>query len=199
MCHSPSHPPDDEKNIRRVPTQSEGLVPCPFSHGKNMINIYCCCGKKWKANQCIKCIILLSLEKTNHKLVGGINPFETYARQIESFPQFRGGNETILKPSPGTATETKKLRPPSFFNSESIMQQLTEAVPTKRTCHEKCSKPLPIRSMYGIFTYIWLMFMANIGKYTIHGSYGLSSLSTIVFWFVHRDPCNNWLLILCPI
>ena len=26
--------------------------------------------------------------------------------------------------------------------------------------------------MYGIFTYIWLMFMVNVGKYTIHGSFG---------------------------
>ena len=32
---------------------------------------------------------------------------------------------------------------------------------------------LPIGYMYGIFTYIWLMFMVNVGKYTIHGSYGL--------------------------
>ena len=27
--------------------------------------------------------------------------------------------------------------------------------------------------MYGIFTYMWLIFMVNVGKYTIHGSYGL--------------------------
>ena len=27
--------------------------------------------------------------------------------------------------------------------------------------------------MYGIFTYIWLIFMVNVGKYTIHGAYGL--------------------------
>ena len=27
--------------------------------------------------------------------------------------------------------------------------------------------------MYGIFTYIWLIFMVNVGKYTIHGCYGL--------------------------
>ena len=33
------------------------------------------------------------------------------------------------------------------------------------------SRPLPIGSMYGIFTYIW--FILNVGKYTIHGSYGL--------------------------
>ena len=26
--------------------------------------------------------------------------------------------------------------------------------------------------MYGIFSYIWLMFMINVGEYTIHGSYG---------------------------
>jgi len=33
-------------------------------------------------------------------------------------------------------------------------------------------QPLPIGSMYGIFTYIWLIFMVNVGKYTMHGSYG---------------------------
>ena len=27
----------------------------------------------------------------------------------------------------------------------------------------------PIPSVYGIFTYIWLIFMVNAGKYTIHG------------------------------
>ena len=26
--------------------------------------------------------------------------------------------------------------------------------------------------MYGIFTYIWAMFGVNVGKYSIHGSYG---------------------------
>ena len=34
------------------------------------------------------------------------------------------------------------------------------------------TKSYPIPSMYGIFTYIWLIFMVNVGKYTIHGSYG---------------------------
>ena len=35
---------------------------------------------------------------------------------------------------------------------------------------------IPIPSMYGIFTYIWLILklnMVNVGKYTIHRSYGL--------------------------
>ena len=26
--------------------------------------------------------------------------------------------------------------------------------------------------MYGVFTYIWLCFVVNVGKYNIHGSYG---------------------------
>ena len=30
----------------------------------------------------------------------------------------------------------------------------------------------PIGSMCGIFTYIWLIFIVNVGKYTVHGSYG---------------------------
>ncbi len=29
-----------------------------------------------------------------------------------------------------------------------------------------------IGSMYSIFTYIWLIFIVNVGKYTIHWSYG---------------------------
>ena len=32
---------------------------------------------------------------------------------------------------------------------------------------------LPIGSMYGIYTYIWLIFMVNVGEYTRHRSYGL--------------------------
>ena len=33
-------------------------------------------------------------------------------------------------------------------------------------------QPPPRCSMYGIFTYIWLIFMVNVGKYTIHGASG---------------------------
>ena len=32
---------------------------------------------------------------------------------------------------------------------------------------------IPIGSMYGIYVYIWLIFMVNADKYTIHGSYGI--------------------------
>ena len=40
-------------------------------------------------------------------------------------------------------------------------------------------KTIPIPSMFGIFTYIWLIFMVNVGKYTIHGSYGIVNLEII--------------------
>jgi hypothetical protein len=36
--------------------------------------------------------------------------------------------------------------------------------------------PCPICSMYGIFTYIWVIIRANVGKYTIHGAYGCCQL-----------------------
>ena len=39
----------------------------------------------------------------------------------------------------------------------------------------------PIPSMYGIFTYIWLIFMVNVGKYTIHGSYGKETCIDLLF------------------
>ena len=35
-----------------------------------------------------------------------------------------------------------------------------------------CWMTYPIGSMYGIVTYIWLMFIVNEGKYTLHGWYG---------------------------
>ena len=32
---------------------------------------------------------------------------------------------------------------------------------------------IPKCSMYGIFTYIWVIFGVNVGKYSIHGAYGI--------------------------
>ena len=31
--------------------------------------------------------------------------------------------------------------------------------------------------MYGIFTYIWLILGVNVGKYSIHGAYGVTVLN----------------------
>ena len=35
--------------------------------------------------------------------------------------------------------------------------------------------------MYGIHPYIWLIFMVNVGKYTIHGSYGFEAIDDETF------------------
>ena len=34
-------------------------------------------------------------------------------------------------------------------------------------------------SMYGIFTYIWLIFMVNVDEYTIHGWYGYQHVTDV--------------------
>ena len=47
----------------------------------------------------------------------------------------------------------------------------------------KCAlASIPICSMYGIFTYIWVIIRANVGKYTIHGAYGYK-----IQWLRGRD------------
>ena len=38
---------------------------------------------------------------------------------------------------------------------------------------------IPIPSMYGIFTYIWLFFGVDVGKYAIHRSYGIEFQQSI--------------------
>ena len=48
----------------------------------------------------------------------------------------------------------------------------------------------PIGSLYGIFTYIWLIFMVNVGKYTIHGCYGNIVRSLFGTRVLHR--CVGW-------
>ena len=30
--------------------------------------------------------------------------------------------------------------------------------------------------MYGIFTYVWLIYMVNVGKQTIYGWYGIGTV-----------------------
>ena len=39
---------------------------------------------------------------------------------------------------------------------------------------EVVAHDIPICSMYGIFTYIWVIIKANVGKYTIHGAYDIT-------------------------
>ena len=47
---------------------------------------------------------------------------------------------------------------------------------------------IPIASMYGIFTYIWLIFMVNVGKYTLHGCYGICEAWLVGSYHVAKVP-----------
>ena len=50
---------------------------------------------------------------------------------------------------------------------------------------------VPIGSMYGIFTYMWVIYGVNVGKYSIHGSCGVGQIPKIVgelLVFVGRIP-----------
>ena len=52
--------------------------------------------------------------------------------------------------------------------------------------------PICICSMYGIFTYIWVIFRANVGKYSILGTYGCtryySPIESIGCWSLPHYP-----------
>ena len=50
----------------------------------------------------------------------------------------------------------------------------------------------PIGSMYGIFTYIWLICMVNVGKHTIPGSFGHASTGPHRLYLVNA-PLPRWL------
>ena len=52
--------------------------------------------------------------------------------------------------------------------------------------------------MYGIFTYIWLIFMVNVGIYTIHGWYGICILSAFGKDPVTQPPFGVTSTEICP-
>ena len=48
----------------------------------------------------------------------------------------------------------------------------------------------PVGSMYGVSTYIWLILYQNVGKNTIHGSYGYQIVNKWTFPLVFHDGCK---------
>ena len=58
------------------------------------------------------------------------------------------------------------------------MRKWFKVSPTNRICCMVLFTSIPIASLYGIFTHIWLV---NVGKYTIHGSYGFGWISMLNF------------------
>ena len=44
--------------------------------------------------------------------------------------------------------------------------------------------------MYGIFTNIWVIYGANVGKYSIHGSYGANGLFNVSHILLKEVHCT---------
>ena len=46
--------------------------------------------------------------------------------------------------------------------------------------------------MYGIFTYIWLILRVNVGKYSIHGAYGIYYKLLSGWWYTYYPSEKTW-------
>ena len=46
---------------------------------------------------------------------------------------------------------------------------------------------IPICSMYGICTYIWLICLVNVGKYNIHGADGYKYIIIHIYTYMHGE------------
>ena len=74
----------------------------------------------------------------------------------------------------------------------------------KRPCKHK--PPLPICSMHGIFTYMWIIFTymwvifrTNVGTYSIHGAYGSLDLRLLTYesWIIVSEYRVQQLFKMC--
>ena len=54
----------------------------------------------------------------------------------------------------------------------------------------------PIPSMNGIFTYIWLSLMVNVGKKTIHGSFGYDDPAPLILPAWSYGDFTKWFLVI---
>ena len=64
----------------------------------------------------------------------------------------------------------------------------------------KATNGIPIGSMYSIFTYMWLIFMVNVAKYTIHGSYGRITFSIQYnLFFTNKPPWCVFIFLLAKV
>ena len=58
-------------------------------------------------------------------------------------------------------------------------------------CGKEDKGSVLIGSMYGIVTCIWLKFMMNVGKYTIHGCYGVGFFNLNQMWYSAHTHLNK--------
>ena len=81
--------------------------------------------------------------------------------------------------------------------AELVDSQLVDNQKAKNTGNDPMLNN-PIPSMYGIYAHIWLIFMVNVGKYTIHGSYGNGKLTqSFVFDDISGLETPNWRVLCC--
>ena len=68
------------------------------------------------------------------------------------------------------------LFPGTLLSLHIFLEKWFSVAKTKEIHPETClveSEPIPIEAMYGIFTCIYYKDQLNVGKYTIHGCYGI--------------------------
>ena len=99
--------------------------------------------------------------------------------KIEGFRLVWGGFKNVKFSHFGTPNGSnlailKKLKGLGLFHIQPKKRNPMESSRTYFSSSPNLT-PLPIASMYGIFTYIYHKYQPNVGKYTIHGSYGLAS------------------------
>ena len=69
--------------------------------------------------------------------------------------------------------ERNKSTTQNVHDHSSVFQDTAKNTEIRKRSPAKYANTLePIGSMYGIFTYIYHRNHPNVGKYTIHGSYG---------------------------
>ena len=89
-----------------------------------------------------------------------------------SWDWFLGENLSKINTSSVCDQKSCYFQPILFEKSHSESEASTPKTFRATTTREP-KRTIPIESMYGIFTYIWLIFMVNVAKYTIHGYYGI--------------------------
>ena len=97
---------------------------------------------------------------------------------VKCCPPIKVGNGNILYFNMFPAPDRNKLGKTKILSFEWDFFQVQTAhcfpwICCWRRCVYYIVNHIPIPSMYGIFTYMWLIFMVNVSKYTIHGCYGI--------------------------
>ena len=78
-----------------------------------------------------------------------------------------------------------------FFRGQRVTRQRKALAPSQlwngRVVYNKTENPRC--SMYGLFTYIWVVLVVNVGKYTIHWASGNLLLIGPYFWGSGSERC----------